>query len=288
LAVGYRHFALMAAAVAVSGFAMLPATAARAAALPPWTTPSQPVWHLEVPRAPGQSGQSPAMTGCEQRLERARRAAGYSVPGLALCVASFTAGVGSGNPDKSWAALLARQLHWDAVIYGVPGAGYVRAGAGREGPVAAEIARAGLRALQPALVIVQAGHDDIGVRLELEQQRVERAVDVIHAEAPRARIALLTVFTGRSRPAAAYQTDHGIVTAATTADRTVIIMDPLAAGWTFPRARDGLHPTARGAAWIAGRVAGILRRDGVRPAEAPRRDGAGIVICDRSVRGRAG
>ena len=70
------------------------------------------------------------------------------------------------------------------------------------GPVAAEIARLDLHALAPALVIVQAGHDDIGVPPRLEQQRVEQAVALIRAEAPHAKIALLTVFTGRSGIAA--------------------------------------------------------------------------------------
>ena len=181
--------------------------------------------------------------------------------------ASFTAGVGSGSPGKSWAVVLARRLHWDAVVYGDPGAGYVRAGVGREGPVAAEIARVDLRAVAPALVIVQAGHDDIGVPPRLEQRRVEQAVALIQVEAPHARIALLTVFAGRSRPAAAYRTDRAIVTAGRAADRNVIIMDPLAAGWTFPRAHDGLHPTAPGSAWIARQVAAILRR-ARRPSRA--------------------
>lgn len=46
---------------------------------------------------------------------------------LAIVGASFTAGVGPGRPGQSWAVLLARLLHWDAVVYGDPGAGYVRA-----------------------------------------------------------------------------------------------------------------------------------------------------------------
>ena len=130
---------------------------------------------------------------------------------------------------------------------------------------------------------------------------VEQAVALIHAEAPHARIVLLTVFTGRSGTAghsrtaaghsgtaaahsgtaAAYRTDHAIVTAGRAADRNVIIIDPLAAGWTFPRSHDGLHPTAPGDAWIAGQVAGILREHGVHPAP-PQPDKAGAIICDWS------
>ena len=228
---------------------------------------------FRLPARAGESGrpQGP-LVGCEEKLK-------HGVPAVAIVGASFTAGVGSGNPGKSWAVGLARLLHWDAVIYGDPGAGYVRAGAGRRGPVAAEVARVDLRALGPALVIVQAGHDDIGVPARLEQRRVEQAVALIRAEAPRARIALLTVFAGRSPSAAAYRTDHAIVTAGRAADPQVIIMDPLAAGWTFPRAPDGLHPTAPGSAWIARTVAGILREHGVRPA-SPR---LGALICDAEI-----
>jgi lysophospholipase L1-like esterase len=196
--------------------------------------------------------------------------------------ASFTAGTGPGNPDRAWAVLLAKMLRWDAVIYGVPGAGYVRHGTGHRGPVAAEIARIGLRALAPALVIVQAGHDDIGIPPQLERQRVAQVMALIRAEAPRARIALVTVFPGRGRVPADYQIDDAIVAAARTADPGVIIMDPLAAGWVFPRGRDGLHPTAAGEAWIARKVAGLLGQRGVRAA--PSRAGtARPVICDSGI-----
>jgi lysophospholipase L1-like esterase len=222
-----------------------------------------------------QAGQ--ALAGCEQPLERARHRSVLAVVG-----ASFTAGVGPDNPNRSWAVLLARLLRWDAVVYGDPGAGYVRAGAGHLGPVAAEIAREDLRELAPALVIVQAGHDDIGVPPGTERRRVERAIALIRAEAPRARIALLTVFPGRVRSPAAYRTDDAIVAAGRAADRGVIIMDPLAAGWTFPRSRDGLHPTAAGDAWIARRVAEILRGYGVQPGPAAARD---AIVCDSGLFG---
>jgi len=207
--------------------------------------------------------------GCEQGIERGQLRGG---PRLVIVGASFTAGVGPG-PGRSWAVLLARHLHWDAVVYGDPGAGYVRVGAGRKGPVGAEIGRVGLRALEPSLVIVQAGHDDIGVPPGLERAQVARAIALIRAQAPRARIVLLTVFAGRARPAAADRTDQAIVRAARAADPAVIIIDPGA--WRFPHVRDGLHPTAAGSAWIASRVAEILLEHGVRPARA-----GGAVICD--------
>jgi lysophospholipase L1-like esterase len=283
------------AAAAVSCLALLPVTSAQGAvrAAPRPGATYALAFRLRGPAAESAHPREP-VAGCERQLERTQHQnhdahGGPSRPALAIVGASFTAGVGSGSPGKSWAVVLARLLHWDAVIYGDPGAGYVRAGVARKGPVAAEIARLNLRALAPALVIVQAGHDDIGVRPGLEQRRVEQAVALIHAEAPHARIALLTVFAarsgtavGRSRSAAAYRTDHAIVTAGRAADRNVIIIDPLVAGWTFPRARDGLYPTASGSVWIAGQVAGILREHGVRPAP-PQLDKAGAIICDWSI-----
>ena len=66
--------------------------------------------------------------------------------------------------------------------------------------------------------------------------------------------------------------------AARAADPAVIIIDPLAAGWRYAHVRDGLHPTAAGSAWIAGRVAAILREHGVRPA--PMSAGRDAIICD--------
>jgi lysophospholipase L1-like esterase len=175
--------------------------------------------------------QTASLTGCETRLPPARRP---GVPLVAIVGASITAGVGAGDQAGSWAVLLARQLYWNAFVYGVPGAGYVHPGLDRKGPVAAEIARAHLLALQPELVIVQAGHDDMSAPPGLERLRAEQAVARIRAEAPRARIALLTVFPGRSRPPALYRIDQAIVAGGRAADPQVIIMDPLASGWRFP------------------------------------------------------
>jgi lysophospholipase L1-like esterase len=203
---------------------------------------SRPVPPLSV--TPPQAA-TPPLAACERRLERAGRHAG---PTVAVTGASFTAGVGPGGASLSWAVLLAHMLHWNAVVDGVPGAGYVRAGLGGQGPVAAELTRIGLRALAPSLVIIQAGYDDIGVPVRTEQQRVRQAIALIRAQAPHARIALITVFTARDRfggpHAAAASTNRAIVTAAAAAGHHVIIMNPLAGRWAFARShRGGLHPS---------------------------------------------
>jgi lysophospholipase L1-like esterase len=139
----------------------------------------------------------------------------------------------------------------------------------------------GLHGLGPSLVIVQAGHDDVGVPGGLEGQRVRAAVNLIRAAAPGARIALLTTFAvGPGGSPALRQTDRAIVTAGTAADPGAIVMDPLTGRWTYPRAGDGLHPTAAGDAWIARMVTAILAAHGVRPAPAT---STVPVICDLSV-----
>jgi lysophospholipase L1-like esterase len=238
LAVARGGFRRLTAAAAVGCLVLLLVSSAEASVDPsPGTAAPRPLPQTAGPGR-GNGRQAAALTGCEQRLQPGRRP---GAPVVAIVGASITAGVGAGDPAGSWAVLLARRLHWNAFVYGVPGAGYVHPGLGHQGPVAAEIARARLRALRPALVIVQAGHDDMSVPPPLERLRAEQAVARIKAEAPQARIALLTVFAGRTRPPSEYQTDQAIVAGGRAADPQVIIMDPLASGWRFPHAPDGLH-----------------------------------------------
>lgn len=219
---------------------------------------------------------------CEQRLEAARLADHDRVPVVAVLGASYTAGVGPGEADRSWAALVVGHLRWDGVIDGVPGAGYVRTGSGDRGPLVRMLHRIQLAELRPSLVVIQLGHDDMGVPVSAERRAVEHAITLIRSEDPRARIALVTVFTTRhGDTAAARQTDGAIVSAAEAADRNVIIMDPLTGHWNFPHADGGtgLHPTAAGDEWIAHEVATALAARGIRPATGD----SVAVVCDSGV-----
>jgi len=130
---------------------------------------------------------------------------------------------------------------------------------------------------------VQAGHNDVGVPAAVERQRVRQVVEEIRAQAPHARIALLTVF---AKPRASNlpeldRTDRAIVMAARAADRNVIIMDPLAGRWRFTRFHGiDLHPTAAGDAQIERKVAAILRSRGIGAAPLT---ATAAVICQGSV-----
>jgi len=187
--VAWRGFRRLAAAAAVSFLVLLVVTSAQAIGGPSPETPirgSLPP-HAAGPKGPaqGQGREAALLTGCEQQLLPGRRP---GVPTVAIVGASFTAGVGAEDPAGAWAVLLARQLHWNAFVYGVPGAGYVHAGLGRKGPVYAEVNRVHLGALQPSLIIVQAGHDDMPVPPDQELIRVEQTVAMIRAQAPRAQM----------------------------------------------------------------------------------------------------
>ena len=227
-----------------------------------------------------EAAQHDTMNGCERRLEQTR----HRAPVALILGASYTAGVGPGDAGRSWAVVLARALGWNAVVYGVSGAGYVSAGWDHQGPLTRMLDRVGLSELHPALVIVQLGHDDTGVPPATERRMVEQAITRIRTQDPRAKIALVTVFTVPSaagRSAALWRTDQAIVSAARTADKNAIIMDPLAGGWTYPRADNGrgLHPTAAGDAWIAAKVGAELRAHGVRAVPAS----SATVVCDQGV-----
>ncbi|HEY2670233.1 MAG TPA: SGNH/GDSL hydrolase family protein, partial [Rugosimonospora sp.] len=201
---------------------MLTPLSAQAAMFP---VPGSGVPYRFVPPEPFLNGRfistaqlSAQLAACEDRLVRTRQGSGQHVPTVVIVGASFTAGVGPGSPDGSWAALLARHLGWNAVVYGDPGAGYVRPGIHRRGPVSREISQLDLRELNPALVVVQAGHNDMGVPAGVEQVRVRQVLAQIRAAVPDAGIALITVFAGRLHRPAAYQTDRTIVAAARAAD----------------------------------------------------------------------
>jgi acyl-CoA thioesterase I len=220
------------------------------------------------------------LTACEQRLERAHG----RVPTVAIVGASFTAGVGPDNPALSWAADLARNLRWNAVIYGDSGAGYVQTGTSGGGPMARLLTAEHLSGLSASVVIVQAGADDVHVSAGLERKQVRRTIELIRAEAPRATIGLVTVFTSPARPILAgfYRTDSAIVAAARAADPNAIIMDPLTGQWKYQHADGRLHPTAAGDAWIAGKIAAILRAHGI-VSQPETTAAAAPIVCDVGV-----
>ena len=189
-------------------------------------------------------------------------------PLLAVVGASFSAGVGASSPRRAWPEDLANILGWRLALAADPGAGYVNPGSGDRGPFSKLLARLHLAGRDPAIVIVQGGHDDIGWPTALVKSRVESLLRTIMAEAPDARIGILSVF-GRAHRVTrrALATNRAIIDAARFVDPSVMIFDPLRAHWRFPRHRGHLHPTTAGDRWIAERLARELWRDGALGAQ---------------------
>jgi lysophospholipase L1-like esterase len=154
-------------------------------------------------------------------------------------------------------------MHWRLALQADPGAGYVNSGSRHRGPFARLAAHLHLARIDPNTIIIQGGHDDIGRPLPLIRARVESLIATVRREAPDARLAVLTVFPrGRPTPATV-ATDQAIVAAARHADPAVLVFDPIASHWQFPRIGDHLHPTPAGHEWIARKLAGGLRGHGV-------------------------
>jgi hypothetical protein len=116
---------------------------------------SSPARPVQVQAGPGSSLLAAAspLRSCETRIEGTTRQA----PTAAIVGASYTAGVGPGNPEQSWAVQLGPELRWNAVVYGVSGAGFARSGPGAAGSMSSLLEAEDLPRLKPALVIVQAG-----------------------------------------------------------------------------------------------------------------------------------
>jgi lysophospholipase L1-like esterase len=200
---------------------------------------------------------------------------------MAVVGGSFTAGVGASAPDQSWAYLLADEMGWRAAVRGDPGAGYVRRGRQGRGPMSRLLSELDLPRLRPAMVIIQAGHNDIGAPLAQVAADVDRDITMVHAEDPGARVVLITVFIKGNRISpAARRTNATIITAAHVADSAVIVLNPLDPRWVFGRVRDRLHPDETGDEEIANKVAEVLMRDGV--------PSYGYYRCDPNALGRSG
>jgi lysophospholipase L1-like esterase len=150
------------------------------------------------------------------------------------------------------------------VVSADPGAGFVAGGDHDRGPFDRLAGALDLPKLRPGLVIVQGGHDDIGQSQAAIGQRVRALIDTIHRQAPNAKIGVLSVFADQQGPTKAQRAaDATIVDSARRADPSVLIFDPLAGHWQFPRIHDHLHPTPAGHQDIANRLAAALGRAGV-------------------------
>lgn len=197
-------------------------------------------------------------------------------PLLVAIGASFTAGVGPGRPSLSWGVRLGELLDWRAVTLGIPGAGYTNAGLFHLGPLAKEVDLVHLALVHAKLVFIQAGHNDWRVPPAVEASNVADLIRQLRRAAPHARLVFVTAFSSQAQPASGKVrgANFTIVRTIRASDRNAIIVDPLA--WRFPRAADGLHPSAAGDLVIAEHVAHVLLEAGAVPTIAARPSAAQV------------
>lgn len=133
-----------------------------------------------------------------------------------------------------------------------------RSGAGyNDGAIAGLTQAANLVGHDPALVVVQAGSNDVGASTTAIDTQVRQVISTVRSQAPNAKVALITVFPSvRGGGADARATEAAIVGAAKSVDPTVSVISPLTEGWVYGSSADG-HPDAATHQKLAERVAAL-------------------------------
>ncbi len=139
----------------------------------------------------------------------------------------------------------------DVAVSARSGAGYA------DGSMGELTQAADLPSRNPALVVLQAGTNDVGAPPAVVAGQVRQVVSTVRQQAPGAKIAVVTVFPSIHRGAAARTTDAAIIGAARSVDPNVAVISPLNEGWTYSASGDG-HPGAGAHGRIAERVAGLV------------------------------
>ncbi|CAM3906321.1 SGNH/GDSL hydrolase family protein [Tsukamurella ocularis] len=133
-----------------------------------------------------------------------------------------------------------------------------RSGAGyNDGAIAGLTRAANLPERDPALVVVQAGSNDVGASTTAIDSQVRQVITTVRSQAPKARVALITVFpTVHGSGPNARATEAAIVGAARAVDPSISVISPLSEGWVYGTSSDG-HPDAAAHQKLAERVAAL-------------------------------
>ncbi|WP_102100999.1 SGNH/GDSL hydrolase family protein [Tsukamurella tyrosinosolvens] len=133
-----------------------------------------------------------------------------------------------------------------------------RSGAGyNDGAIAGLTRAAKIAERDPALVVVQAGSNDVGASTSAIDGQVRQVIATVRSQAPKAKVALITVFPSvHGSGPNARATESAIVGAARAVDPSVSVISPLSEGWVYGTSSDG-HPDAVAHQKLAERVAAL-------------------------------
>lgn len=177
---------------------------------------------------------------------------------------SITAGHGL-TTAEAWPALVAEQEGWQLTDVSCDGAGVAAVGDADDCAAAYPTLVERAAALRPAVVIVQASSNDLGLDTAQIRSATDRVVDDVHRRLPRARLIGLSAIWNQDAPPAQ-------LAAITKAMRRALdreggtfvdIGEPLRGHPEWMQS-DDVHPTARGQQAIGAAVIAALTRDHVR------------------------
>lgn len=168
---------------------------------------------------------------------------------VAVIGASISTGFGV-DRDASFTTRLGDKTGKPVRVTAKYGAAY------HDGGIAQLASAANLSALDPSLVVLQAGSNDVGASEAVVAGQVRRVVSYVRSEAPGAKIALVTVFPTVHRGAKAAAMDANIAAAARSVDPSVTVISPLQERWLYLATKDG-HPEAGAHEKLADRLAAL-------------------------------
>lgn len=172
---------------------------------------------------------------------------------------SYAAGVGATSPKQTgYVAELSKALQWDISVVPALGGGYIAGG--YDGPMINLIGRINLKATDPDLVILQAGHNDIMVFPAQLESRVTEVIEAVRVQAPRAQIVVVGMLWPGKPPAEAEAADAAMSRAAAKAGALFTYTFDL----RFPAA-GGIRPTDEGYRDIAVRLRSSFTDLGLAP-----------------------
>lgn len=202
----------------------------------------------------------PAISGCTgaaaaPAVSVAQKAA-PSTPVMMFVGDSFTVGSGPVPTWQSYASEAARQLHWQPVIAGAGGTGFVNPGrVGRNFQQSFEAELAWRPA--PDVLIISGGHNDRRWSSLRVRQAAARLLWTARGYWPHTRIILVGPIWLSQPPRKAFGVRDALVEVAQR--EQVTFFDPMKQRWGNVMLPDGIHPTAGGHLRIARWLVSALR-----------------------------
>jgi lysophospholipase L1-like esterase len=175
---------------------------------------------------------------------------------------SYTGGSAMDSGQRAeWPALLAgRHPTWRVVPFAVGGSGFV---AGQQGGEHFALRLDRIVAAQPQVVIVEGGHNDIGLPQAQVQTAAQQVLTLLRAGLPQATIVVLGVLWPGPLPQQMLDLDAALARDAQAVGGTYVD----ARGWFTAQpsmiGSDGIHPTDAGHAMLADRIGAAVTAAGV-------------------------